>query len=83
VLRRDLVSLEVLEPWLARLGASARPVAEDTDDRDPYRVAGDVQGFLRALHLQLAISARPPAHRADLLLAVIEQLRASNAPLLA
>jgi hypothetical protein len=83
VLRRDLVSLEVLEPWLARLGASARPVAEDTDDRDPYRVAGDVQGFLRALHLHLAISARPPAHRADLLLAVIEQLRASNAPLLA
>ena len=80
VLRRDLVSLEVLEPWLARLGASARPEHRGTSD--PWRVAGYVQGFLRSLHLQLALSARPPAHRADLLLAVIEQLRTSNADLL-
>ena len=78
ILRRDLVSFEVLEPWLARLGAAARPAPDSGDDRDPYAVAGDVQAFLRALHLQLALSARPPARRADLLLAVIEQLRAAN-----
>jgi hypothetical protein len=81
ILRRDLVSMEVLEPWLARLGASARP--DHTRDGDPYLVAGDVQGFLRALHVQLALSPRMPAHRADLLLAVIDQLRASNGRLLA
>jgi hypothetical protein len=83
VLRRDLVSFEVLEPWLARLGAAARPAPDSGDDRDPYAVAGDVQAFLRALHLQLALSARPPARRADLLLAVIEQLRAANPDALA
>ena len=46
-------------------------------------MAGDVQAFLRALHLQLALSLRPPARRADLLLAVIEQLRAANLEALA
>lgn len=83
ILRRDLVSLEVLEPWLARLGHAARPAPDAGDDRDPYAVAGDVQAFLRALHVQLALSARPPARRADLLLAVIEQLRAANPDALA
>ena len=78
IMRRDLVGLEVLEPWLARLGAAAAPPPDAGVDRDPYAVAGDVQGFLRALHLQLALSPRPPARRADLLLAVIDQLRAAN-----
>ena len=81
ILRRNTLGTDVLEPWLARLGASARP--DHTGDGDPYLVAGDVQGFLRALHVQLALSPRMPAHRADLLLAVIDQLRASNGRLLA
>jgi hypothetical protein len=76
VLRRDLVGPEVLEPWLARLVASARPDSPAEDD--PYRVAGNVQPFLRALYLQLAFAPNPPAHRADLLLVLIEHLRASN-----
>jgi hypothetical protein len=76
VLRRDLVGPEVLEPWLARLAASGRP--DFTSEADPYRVAGDVQHFLRALYLQLAFAPRPPAHRADLLLTLIEHLRATN-----
>ncbi len=76
VLRRDLVGPEVLEPWLARLAASGRP--DFTGEADPYRVAGDVQHFLRALYLQLAFAPRPPAHRADLLLTLIEHLRATN-----
>ncbi|HVI35525.1 MAG TPA: DUF2785 domain-containing protein, partial [Gaiellales bacterium] len=75
VLRRDLVPLEVLEPWVARLAASARPVADGLDDR--YLVAGNVSAFLRALHLHLALAGQAPACRADLLLVLIEHLRAT------
>lgn len=76
VLRRNLISLDVLEPWLARLAASARPDF-DRDD-DPYTVAGNVQPYLRALHLQLALAPDPPATRADLLLVLIDQLKRVN-----
>lgn len=76
ILRRDLVGPEVLEPWLARLAASARPDFERAGD--PFALAGNVQPFLRALYLQLAFAPNPPAHRADLLLTLIEQLRHSN-----
>lgn len=80
ILRRNLVDQDVLETWLARLGASASP-AHDSDS-DPYRVTGNVQSFLRALYLQLSLAPNPPAHRADLLLTLIEQLRRSNPGLL-
>lgn len=81
VLRRDLVGLEVLEPWLARLSQSAR--AHGLGDTDPYLVAGNVQAFLRSLHLQLALAPHPPATRTDLLLAVMDRLRESNPDYLA
>ena len=79
ILRRDLVSLEVLEPWLARLAEHAVPTAreEGTED-DPWLVTGNVQAYLRALHLQLALAPRPPACRADLLLALIGELKRAN-----
>ena len=76
ILRRDLVGPEVLEPWLARLAASARP--DFQTEGDPYALSGNVQPFLRALYLQLAFAPQPPAHRADLLLTLIEHLRHSN-----
>lgn len=76
VVRRDLVGLEVLEPWLARLAQSAR--VEARGDADPFLVTGNVQAFLRALHLQLALAPHPPANRADLLLTVLDRLRDSN-----
>lgn len=76
ILRRDVVSLEVVEPWIARLATKARP---DFDrDGDPYTVAGNVQPFLRAVYLQLSLAPNPPAQRADLLLTLIEQLRRVN-----
>ena len=76
ILRRDRVGLEVVEPWLARLAQKARP---DFDRQgDPYAVAGNVQAFLRALHLQLALAPNPPARRADVLLTLIEQLKQVN-----
>jgi hypothetical protein len=76
ILRRNLVGPEVLEPWLARLAASARP--DFQTEGDPYALSGNVQPFLRALYLQLAFAPEPPAHRADLLLTLIEHLRHSN-----
>ena len=76
VLRRDLVGIDVIEPWLARLGQGAR--AHGLSEEDPYLVAGNTQSFLRALHLQLALAPNPPVSRPDVLLAVIERLRESN-----
>jgi hypothetical protein len=73
VLRRDVVGLEVLEPWVARLADAA--VRSLDEGRDPFLVTGNVQSFIRALHLQLALAPRPPACRADLLLVLIERLK--------
>ncbi|MGN6131783.1 MAG: DUF2785 domain-containing protein [Nocardioidaceae bacterium] len=85
VLRRDIVVFDVVEPWLARLGAAAAPSADgpDSPDEDPYLRFGNVQAFLRALHLQVALATDPPACRADLLLVLIDWLKATNATYLA
>lgn len=80
VLRRGLVGPDVVEPWLARLAAHAQPTV--SGETDPYRVTGNVQAFLRALHLALALTTDPPADRADLLLVLIEHLRHGNPQLL-
>lgn len=76
VLRRDLVPLTVLEPWVARVAAAAAHAPHG--DRDPFLSTADPEAFLRALHLQLALSPRPPATRSDLLLVVVDALRRSN-----
>jgi hypothetical protein len=76
VLRRDLVSLEVLEPWLARLSQNAR--TRGLGDADPFLVTWNVQSYLRSLHLQLALAPNPPVNRSDMLLAVLERLREAN-----
>jgi hypothetical protein len=76
ILRRDLVGLDVIDPWLARLGQRAR--AHGLGDTDPYLVAGNVQAYLRSLHLLLALAPHPPGNRPDLLLSVMDRLRESN-----
>lgn len=76
ILRRDLVGVEVLEPWVARLAEKSRPRFEGADD--PFLVSGNVQSYLRALYLQLALAPQPPACRADLLLVLIDRLREAN-----
>lgn len=81
VLRRDLVPLSVLEPWVARL-ASAAGTMSSYDDRDPYLLGGNAEAFLRALYLQLSLGTRPPQVRSDLLLVVVDALRATNRALL-
>ncbi len=73
VLRRDLVGIEVLEPWVARLAAQAGPSGEP-----PSVVGATAQAFLRALHLEVLLGTPAPACRADLLLVLVDALRASN-----
>ena len=75
-LRRDLVDMDALDPWLRRLYVRSEPVSDDL--LHPFRVNGNVQTFLRALHLQLQLAPERPAVRSDLLLAMVEALRGSN-----
>jgi hypothetical protein len=77
VLRRRLVPLRIIEPWLARLTSAATaavPVGED-----PYLTHGNPEAFLRALHLQVAFAPEPIDVRADLLLDLVASLRTTNA----
>ena len=77
VLRRDLVPLTVVEPWVRRV---ARQGATDAirGAGDPYASTNNAQQLLRAVYLQLALSSRPPAERADLILVAVEALRTTN-----
>jgi len=72
--RRNAVPLDLLEPWAARI-AGASSGGDAAVDRN-------AQGFLRSLHLQLALGAPRPAVRSDLLLVLIDHLRATNPGLL-
>jgi len=82
VLRRNVVPLRVLEPWIARLAATAG-TRSSYDDRDPYLAGGNAEAYLRALYLQLSLGARPPQVRSDLLLVVLDALKSTNAAYLA
>ncbi len=74
ILRRDVLTMDVLDPWVARLSEAATPHPQG----DHSVVTGNVQWFLRALHLQLALSPQPPSCRADLLLSLITGLKRTN-----
>ncbi len=79
VLRRDLVVVDHLEGWVGRLTDAALAVGTDaTVVEDPYLAAGNLQAFLRALHLQLVLAPEPPAVRSDLLLLLVDALRRTN-----
>lgn len=77
VLRRELLSLSIVEPWIARLvaGASARATR---NDHDPSLTRGNAESFLRSLYLQLALGQRPTEGRSDLLLVMVDALRTTN-----
>ena len=77
VLRRRLVPLRIIEPWLARVAsvAGSRPPAE----HDPFLTTGNAEAFLRALHLQVALAPEPIDVRSDLLLTIVDALRTTNA----
>jgi hypothetical protein len=81
ILRRNTLSAEVLEPWVHRVGAAANPFRGRVD-HDPFAATAAPQAFLRALFTHLSLAPDPPTVRPDLLLVVIEALRATNAPYL-
>jgi hypothetical protein len=81
VLRRNVVPLRVLEPWIRRLAVAAGTRAS-YDGRDPYLLGGNAEAFLRALYLQLAMGSRPPQVRSDLLLVVVDALKSTNSAFL-
>lgn len=74
VLGRGLVPMSVVEPWLSRLAAEAGAAPPTT---------GNAQQLLRSLYLLLAVGPDRPPHRADLVLATVDALRATNALLAA
>jgi hypothetical protein len=76
VLRRNRVPIDLLEPWVDTLVATA--AHQGVPDRDPYLRSGNSEAFLRALYLQLALGQRPPAVRADLMLLLVDALRSTN-----
>jgi Protein of unknown function (DUF2785) len=77
VLRRDLVPLKVVEPWVARLAARGNPFVL-RGDLDPYQPSHNAQQLLRSLYLQLAIAPEPPADKADLVLVMVDALKSTN-----
>lgn len=81
VLRRNLVPLSILEPWVRRISHGAARGATTGDN--PYLATYNAQAFLRAFHLQLAIGTGHPEVRHDLLLALVEALRDTNRDYLA
>ncbi|GAA2124195.1 DUF2785 domain-containing protein [Nocardioides bigeumensis] len=78
VLRRNLVPFGVVEPWVARLSATAASDDLPSTSADPFLRRGNPEAFLRALHLQLLLSPEPPEIRSDLLLVLGDALRAAN-----
>lgn len=76
-LRRNKVTIEILEPWVERI-AEAAGRHERGPNRDPHLDGGNAEAFLRALYLQLALGPRPPSVRADLLLVLVDALRGTN-----
>jgi hypothetical protein len=76
VLRRNLVPLSILEPLVARLAGSA--TTRGGQAKNPFLRTFNVQAYLRALHLQLAIGGGHPDVRSDLLLVLVDALRATN-----
>ncbi|MGZ5372678.1 MAG: DUF2785 domain-containing protein [Aeromicrobium sp.] len=94
MLHRNALDPGLVEPWLARLGEGIKhPRTRGHVDAEwPSPAARNTSALLRALHLQLALGvqgradlqadadlfAEQPAHRTDLLLAVLEQIRAES-----
>jgi Protein of unknown function (DUF2785) len=76
ILRRNVVPLGLVEPWVARLAAGAS--VRSAGGGDPYVRRGNPESFLRALHLQLLLAGGSPQIRSDLLLVLGDALRAAN-----
>ena len=94
LLHRNALDPGLVEPWLVRLGEGIKhPRTRGHAEVEwPSAAARNTSALLRALHLQLALGvqgradlradaelfAEQPAHRTDLLLAVLDQIRAES-----
>ena len=79
VLRRNSSRSDVIEPWVARLGGRRPARGRRTTTATRTSTGGNAEAFLRALYLQLALGAASrPRCRSDLLLVVVDALRATN-----
>jgi hypothetical protein len=76
VLRRRVVPMKIVEPWLARIREAAIPGQDP--GVDPFAARANPEAFLRALHLQVALAPEPVDVRADLLLELVSALKATN-----
>lgn len=85
VLQRDLVTGEVAEGWVRRVGDTAAGINERTPEDSDYRASRHAADLLRAVYVHLSLNAspagsqldfsRPPDVRADVLLALAGELR--------
>jgi hypothetical protein len=75
ILRRNIVPLSVVEPWVARITGGAHRAGRDGN---PYPSTFNAEMFLRSLHLQLVLAPGAPEMRSDLLLEVVAALKATN-----
>lgn len=73
LLRRNLLSLDHVELWIATIGDRAFRSRIGRGRPDP--VAANADAFVRALYLHLALAPKPPEIRSDLLLTVVAVLR--------
>jgi hypothetical protein len=93
LLHRNELDTSLVEPWLKRLGEGIKPPRTRGPLSEwPSAAAANTSRMLRALHLQLAlgVQGRPglhrdeqlfaaqPANRADLILVVLDQIRAES-----
>lgn len=74
VLKRERIGIDTLEMWLVQVVDGARKRRRDFTT-DPYRFTGNLDAYLRALYLQLALGPNPPSVRADLMLLLVDALR--------
>lgn len=81
VLRRNALSIEHLEVWVENLARAADGYRLDRAG-DPHVAATNPQALLRSLFVTLSLAPDPPPVRPDLLLVLIDALRATNAPVL-
>lgn len=73
ILRRNVVPLSILEPWVARLATEGTPA--DHTDGNTWRQSFNARAYLQALYLQLSIGPGHPDVRSDLLLVLVDALR--------
>ncbi len=58
VLRRERIGIDTVEMWLVKLVDGVRKRRRDLTT-DPYRFTGNLDAYLRALYLQLALGPEP------------------------